>query len=451
MSVYKRIKRRVYEIIGPARSGDVLSMLYDIFICTLVVASSAAVVAELVGVPASVERGLILFEYVTVSIFILEYLLHLWVSDLIYPEYENRLRALWEYVTSFDSLIDLLSIFSIFMNAIPKAFAILRLIKLIKLVRLVKISDHVRSSDGVRQKMRRVQIRVNEIIDKAEHGDVLSKIFDIFMTVLILISVSFLFLQTFPLTEGIHEFIRVAEIVMSVFFGIEYVLRVWTAPIDYPEMRPDKARMHYIFSFMSFIDLLAIVPMYITVLPNTAGIFKLLKLCKILRLVKASRYLTGIANFGIAIRKKKKQIIFSFVFIILLIIVCSALLYSFEHEAQPDSFRHGLSGVMYCVMVLVEKEPEIAPVTTMGKALSTVMLLLGGCMLGVPVAFIATGFEDMVREQAGDHEEEQKDAFDVLREWDSLSEEEKAKFALLTASLEQTKSDETATASQEET
>lgn len=308
MNGYKRRKIRVYQIIGPSQKGDVASLVFDLAMCGLVLLSCLAVIVDLFfGVSDAVRHGLTLFEYVTVGLFILEYCLRLWVCELEYPECKNKLHAVWEYVTSFDSLIDIVSIVSVLFNGIPKEFAILRMIKLIKLVRLAKMSGYIKTSVKFKQRMEEIKIRTNEIIDKGREGDVVSKIFDTVSVVLILLSVSFILVETFPVPAEVHRAIYVTEIIIAGLFAVEYVLRVWTAPIDEPAMRPDKARMKYIFSFMSLIDLLSIVPVFVANIPTATGILKIFKLCKILRLLKASRYLNSIANFGHAIQKRNDR------------------------------------------------------------------------------------------------------------------------------------------------
>ncbi len=332
-----------------------------------------------------------------------------------------------EYLTSFDSLIDLLSILSILFNQIPKELAILRLIKLLKLVRLVKMAGYIKTSGGLEARIKKISKRVNEIIDKGEEGDTLSKVYDIVSVLLILLSVSFILLETFAIPQWLHDTLYGFEVGIACLFAIEYLLRVWTAPYEYPDLRPDKARMVYIFSFMSLIDLLSIIPVFVADLPTASGVLKIFKLCKILRLVKASRYLSGIASFGAAIQKKKKQIVMSIIAMVVLVLICSVLLYSVEHEAQPEVFKNAFSGVWYSLQTIFESDAEIVLTTTAGKALSTMLLLIGGCMIGVPIAIIATGFEDMIAEQAGEQKAD-KDLYEVLRGYDKLSDEEKEKF-----------------------
>lgn len=425
---YRQLKKRIYEIIGPAVKGDTASIVFDIVLCTLVLASSAAVFIDLFNLLPDWQEGLIVFEHITVAIFIAEYLVRLWVCEYAYPECSNKFEAIKEYVTSFDSLIDLLSIFSIVFNQIPKDFAILRLVKLIKLVRLVKLSEHIHSEDQTNQTIQKIQIRTNEILDKGKDGDKLSKTYDILTITLILLSVSFILVETFPVPDIVHTVLFYIESGIAVLFSVEYVLRVWTAPLDYPNLRPDKARMHYIFSFMSLIDLLSIIPIFVANIPNATGILKIFKLCKILRLLKASRYLRGVANFGKAIQSKKKQILLSIISICVMIMICSVLMYSFENKEQPEVFNNGFSGVIYSFMVMMGSEADIAPVTPIGQGLSTVMLLLGGCMFGVPVAIVATGFEDMISEQAGE-EDEEADLYELLKQYDSLDNHQKQKVA----------------------
>jgi voltage-gated potassium channel len=307
-------------------------------------------------------------------------------------------------------------------------------------VRLVKLSDYIHTSGKFEAFLKRAQKRVNEIIDKDEGHDVISKIFDITSVILIMLSVSFVIVETFPIPGTVQTALHIFEIIIAVFFAIEYVLRIWTAPFDYPNLRPDKARMKYIFSFMSLIDLLSIVPVFVSGMSTATGVLKIFKLCKILRLLKASRYLNSIANFGKAIQKKKRQIMMSVIAISVVIIICSMLMYSVEGKEQPEVFKNGFSGVYYCLLIMADGEATVAPITPIGQAISTIMLLLGGCLLGVPIAIVATGFEDMIAEQSG--ADASGDIYEVLKLYDKLDAQSKERFLhLITLEKEDTPND----------
>ena len=94
MSLYQRIKKRVHEIIGPTEHGDIPSLIYDVVLCLLVVLSSAAVILELVGIGEPYATWLETFEYVTVGIFIAEYVVRVWVAEFEYPECKNKFAAI---------------------------------------------------------------------------------------------------------------------------------------------------------------------------------------------------------------------------------------------------------------------------------------------------------------------------------------------------------------------
>ena len=80
MGAYQNLKKRVYRVIGPAQKGDKLSALFDYLLCALVLLSCTAVIIELFPIDNALRSGLEVFEYVTVGLFILEYLLRLWTS-----------------------------------------------------------------------------------------------------------------------------------------------------------------------------------------------------------------------------------------------------------------------------------------------------------------------------------------------------------------------------------
>ena len=82
---------------------------------------------------------------------------------------------------------------------------------------------------------------------------------------------------------------------------------------------------------------------------------------------------------------------------------------------------------------MLDADAEIAPVTPIGQALSTLMLLLGGCMFGVPVAIIATGCEDMIAEQAGEDEQPNTEIYETLRLYDAMKESDKERFRQIIA------------------
>lgn len=423
---FKRIKTFLFNMMEPQNKLTWYSVIYHVFISLIVIASSGIVIWDLVNTNPEIHKILLTIEYVAVGIFIIEYLLKLFIAELIFPG-ESPLKARISYITSFDSLIDIICIFSVFLNQIPTEFALIRTLKLIKLVRLVKLFDSTKIEKKA-EKGHKIKYRIYEIISKDKEGDILSKIYDTISIILILLCVGLLVADTFTLSDPsantiYHNVLYYTEIGITICFIIDYVLRVWTAEFEYPNVHPDKAKMKYIFSFLALIDLLSIFSIFLVSIPKSAGILKIFKLLRIVRVLKFSRYFHGIHNFGMAIKQKSKQIFISIIVLIFLAILFSILLYGFESGYEGTYFTNGFSGITYCFIMLSGAESNIEIQTMAGQVMVALMVVCGGCVIGVPLAIISGEFGKMIQTLGGDKEDEEKDTFQ--RVVSSLSEEEK--------------------------
>jgi hypothetical protein len=96
MNGYKKFKKRIYELFGTTKKGDILSIIIDIFFAILIIASCLCVILELFVTDPSIVNLLVKFEYITIAIFIFEYLVKLWVCEFEYPECKNKREAIKE-------------------------------------------------------------------------------------------------------------------------------------------------------------------------------------------------------------------------------------------------------------------------------------------------------------------------------------------------------------------
>ena len=398
----KKIKQNIYNLLEPSKA-TLLSMLYHIFMTIVVIVSSITVILEIIFHDAPWSNVLSIIEYIAVGIFILEYFLKLFVSQYYYPN-KNWFKSKIAYIKSFDSFIDIICVASIFLNAIPTEFAILRLLKLVKMTRLVKLSNTL--SHHKEDKTNKLKERIHEILTKDNEGDVLSKVYDWFSIILISFTVLIIILDTFEFTNNIHNILLGIEYGVTIIFLLEYILRIWTAEYDYPELTPDEAKMRYIFSFIALIDLLSILPVFFSALPAETTILKIFKFFKIVRLLKFSRYISGIHTFGVAVKRKSKQIVFSIIILLVLIFMSSVLLYSFENAVQPEVFKNAFSGIVYAATVLTDYgETNMEVQTTMGQVMVIIMMISGACVIGVPLGIISGEFQSMVEKTDEDNDE----------------------------------------------
>ena len=110
---------------------------------------------------------------------------------------------------------------------------------------------------------RKIKEKVFEVIQPAEDGKLASRIFDCFIMFLIAVSIFSIFAITFDLSDAMTRHLRQVERLSIIVFTIEYLLRVWTSDLLFPEETRLKALFKYLTMGMAIIDLLAILPFYL--------------------------------------------------------------------------------------------------------------------------------------------------------------------------------------------
>lgn len=250
--------------------------------------------------------------------------------------------------------------------------------------------------------MNRIKQRTFGIIQAGEKGDTASRLFDVFIIGLIILNVIAIIIETFTIPEVLKSVLSVIETVSVIIFTIEYLLRLWTADLLYPNYGAIKSRIKYVFSFMAIIDLLAILPFYIPfVFPIDLRVLRALRIVRLFRLFKVSRYTSALNTIAIVFRKKSSQLLSSFFVVALLMIISSILMYSLEHDIQPDKFKNAFSGLWWAVATFTTVGyGDIYPVTAAGKVLSSVIALLGIGLVAVPTGIISAGFVEVVSDKS---------------------------------------------------
>ncbi|MEK6408428.1 MAG: ion transporter [Acidobacteriota bacterium] len=89
---------------------------------------------------------------------------------------------------------------------------------------------------------------------------------------------------------------------------------------------------------MTVIDLLAVLPFYLSFVHTDLRFLRALRLFRIFRIAKLGRYSTSVRLFGRVFKESKAELVITFVVMILLIIMSSSVMYFAENEAQPDKF-----------------------------------------------------------------------------------------------------------------
>ena len=134
--------------------------------------------------------------------------------------------------------------------------------------------------------------RLHEIIEVGAGDDRVSRIYDFISALLIVIYLIISILETFdPVRERIGSVLDTAEIVIVVFFTVEYVLRIYTARYQFPGKTGADAVLRYVFSFSGIVDLFSFLPFYLPFFfPSGAVAFRMIRVIRIFRLFRINAY-----------------------------------------------------------------------------------------------------------------------------------------------------------------
>lgn len=239
--------------------------------------------------------------------------------------------------------------------------------------------------------------RICSIIDIGTADDFISRAYDIFYTLVILVNLAVTIAYTFDGAEarcgGLLLDIEAATVA---FFAADCALRIWTAKFRGPGMKEWRAVCKYVFSFSGIVDLLSFLPYYLPVFfPSGAVAFRMFRVVRIFRLFRINAYYDSL-NVITQVLVSKAQQLLSSVFIILVLMIASSLcMYSLEHDAQPEVFSNAFSGIWWSVSTLLTVGyGDIYPITTMGKIFSIFITFLGVGMVAIPTGIISAGFVD---------------------------------------------------------
>ncbi|MGB1269057.1 MAG: ion transporter [Flavobacteriaceae bacterium] len=207
------------------------------------------------------------------------------------------------------------------------------------------------------------------------------KVFDYFIQVLILLSLIAYAIETLPNnSEFIVELLIYFEYLCIFIFSIEYLLRVYIS----------KKTLSYIFSFFGVIDLLAILPFYLSGAIDLRAL-RAFRIFRIFRALKLIRYNKALNRFHIAAKIVKEEIILFLMITFIFIFLASAGIYFFENEAQPEVFTSIFHSAWWSVVTLTTVGyGDVYPITLGGKIFTFFILIIGVGIVTIPAGLVAT-------------------------------------------------------------
>ena len=225
--------------------------------------------------------------------------------------------------------------------------------------------------------------KLHDIIYEAETPA--GKAFDVVLLVFIFLSVIFVMLESVPgLEPWVYEYLIYAEWIITILFTIEYILRIISI------RRPSR----YIFSFYGIIDFLSTIPLYLSffITGSSALItFRALRLLRVFRVLKISRYM-GEGNRLLGALRNSRAKIFVFLFaVVVLSIIAGTLMYMIEGEKA--GFTSIPVGVYWTIVTLTTVGfGDIHPITSMGRFLASLIMILGYGIIAVPTGIVSAEY-----------------------------------------------------------
>jgi voltage-gated potassium channel len=221
--------------------------------------------------------------------------------------------------------------------------------------------------------------RLYEVVFEAETPA--GRAFDITLTTLILLSVFAVFAESIKwIREIFGPELYAAEWAFTILFTVEYLLRLISV------RRPAK----YALSFYGLVDLLAILPTYISLfVPGTQYllVIRILRLLRIFRVLKLTSYISEGRVISTALRASRQKITVFLVAVVTIVTVVGSLMYVIEGEAH--GFTDIPTSIYWAIVTLTTVGyGDLSPQTPFGKFVAALVMIMGYGIIAVPTGIV---------------------------------------------------------------
>ncbi|MDD7702944.1 MAG: ion transporter [Lachnospiraceae bacterium] len=145
-SAQTSLRHRIFDIIQIGIETDTISRVFDILIVVTILLNITILFLETFDEFAALMPVFHAVEFVTILIFIAEYILRIWTADYLFPS-ESRWKAAWHFIISFDGIIELLTILPFYYLS---GFVAFRMLRVVRIFHLFRINAHYDSFNVIR-------------------------------------------------------------------------------------------------------------------------------------------------------------------------------------------------------------------------------------------------------------------------------------------------------------
>ena len=217
------------------------------------------------------------------------------------------------------------------------------------------------------------------------------KVFDVALLVVILLSVIAVMLESVSaIVEDYGRWLRIFEWVITAAFTVEYALRL--ACVRKP--------VHYARSFYGIVDLLAVLPTYVSlILPGSHSllVIRALRLLRIFRVFKLVRYLIEANILVSALRSSLPKVIIFLGTVVVMSVIMGAIMYIVE-GAESGFTSIPISVYWAIVTMTTVGYGDIAPQTVPGQMIAALVMIMGYSIIAVPTGIVSAELVHSVRQ-----------------------------------------------------
>jgi voltage-gated potassium channel len=205
--------------------------------------------------------------------------------------------------------------------------------------------------------------------------------FDILIQLIIILSLISFSIETLPdISIEFKKSLKVFEVISVIIFTLEYLLRIWVAD----------NKLNFIISFHGLIDLIAILPFYLSFGIDLRSI-RIFRLLRLFRVFKMMRFNLAMQNLSKAFKSIKEELVLFFILSSFLLYLSAVGIYYFENASQPETFKSVFHSLWWAIATFTTVGyGDIYPITAGGKIFTSIMLLIGLGIVAVPTGLIAS-------------------------------------------------------------
>jgi len=182
--------------------------------------------------------------------------------------------------------------------------------------------------------------------------------------------------------EQYGNILNLAEWILTILFTIEYFLRIYCVRLP----------SSYVFSFFGIVDLLSVIPTYISVLfpgAQALSVIRVLRVLRIFRVLKLFQYMGEAKHLKTALISSKRKI-YIFLFVVMnIVIILGSIMYLIEGEKA--GYTSIPKSIYWAIVTLTTVGyGDIAPITPVGQGISALIMLIGYSIIAVPTGIVTT-------------------------------------------------------------